>query len=264
MSSWSYWPSTRVDIQPSTRPIWAPVIWRDSEAGIGAPGPVAVDLGRQLVGDGPQQTLKGRHVGVDPLGPVGHPGPGRAGQRPQPGLGRHQLLGFGGQLLEVGLQQALAGTGSSPPDDGRPGSPRRSPSPRRSAQPCAVPGHAACVSVTLLCPAAARSRPAGRGPAQPADGSGDLPAAGPGHRHRLVLVAVLPVVVHRQLGPATRLPAGPVLAERLRRPLAAAQGVSSEGSLAHFTSPNAQQCRRIPASYTSFPGVSDASCRPDE
>ena len=50
-----------------------------------------------------QQALERGHVGPDPAGPVGHPGPGRARGRPQAGLG-HQFLGPGGQLLELLLQ----------------------------------------------------------------------------------------------------------------------------------------------------------------
>ena len=83
------------------------MILRDSDAGIGLHAPFAVHPGPELVGHRPQQTLKGRHVGVDPLRSVGHPGPSRAGQRPEAGLDGDQLLGFGGQFLELDLERAL-------------------------------------------------------------------------------------------------------------------------------------------------------------
>ena len=42
---------------------------------------------------------------MDPAGPVGDPGPGRARRRAQAGGLGHQLLGLGGELLEVPLEE---------------------------------------------------------------------------------------------------------------------------------------------------------------
>ena len=52
----------------------------------------------------PQQALERRQVGPDPARTVGDPGPGGAGGRAQPGLLGDQLLGLGGELLEVGAE----------------------------------------------------------------------------------------------------------------------------------------------------------------
>ena len=59
----------------------------------------------QLLEVGADQPLEAGHVGVDPPGAVGDPGPGRARGRAEPGGRGHQLLGLGGQLLEVGLEE---------------------------------------------------------------------------------------------------------------------------------------------------------------
>ena len=61
--------------------------------------------GVQLLQVGPDEALEAGHVGMDPSRPVGDPGPGRARRRAQAGRRRHQLLGLGGELLEIGLEQ---------------------------------------------------------------------------------------------------------------------------------------------------------------
>src|SRR5262245_13489245 len=87
--------------------------------------------------------------------------------------------------------------------------------------------------------------------------SGDLLAARTRHRHGLVLVTVLTVVVDRQFRPATRLPARPALGERLRRPFAAAEGVPSQRSFAHHFPLTLAGATGFLTSYTSLGGDSD-------
>ena len=81
------------------------MIWRDSDAGSGLQAPLRSIWAPSLSVTGRSSRWKDATLALYPLGPVGDPGPGRPGQRPQTGLGRHQLLGLGGQLLEVRLQQ---------------------------------------------------------------------------------------------------------------------------------------------------------------
>ena len=79
-TSRSYWPSTRVDIQPSSMP--------DLGAGEAAGDPRGQALAHalaELVGERTQQPLEAVDVGVHPAGAVGDAGPGRAGEAPQPG-----------------------------------------------------------------------------------------------------------------------------------------------------------------------------------
>ncbi len=66
---------------------------------------VGVEALAELVDQRAQQALERGHVGPHPPRSVGDPGPGRAGQRHQPGLVGHQALGQRGQLGEVGLER---------------------------------------------------------------------------------------------------------------------------------------------------------------
>ena len=82
-TSRSYWPSTRPAIHPSRTPTSSPAT-RLATAPVDRAG-----AGVELVGERPEQPLERADVGVDPAGAVGDPGPGRTGQRAQPGgLGR--------------------------------------------------------------------------------------------------------------------------------------------------------------------------------
>ena len=62
---------------------------------------------RRAFGERAQQPLERGDVGAHPAGAVGDPGPGGTGQRAQAGLGRHELLGLGGELVEVGLERGV-------------------------------------------------------------------------------------------------------------------------------------------------------------
>jgi hypothetical protein len=65
------------------------------------------DLLAEALEDRAQETLERREVGPNPPRAVGHPRPGGAGERSQAGLDDDQLLGLGGQHVEVGLQRVV-------------------------------------------------------------------------------------------------------------------------------------------------------------
>ena len=81
MISWSYWPSTRVDIHPSRSPTWVPATLRPTLARGGSTGGPdgggGVQRRSQPIGHGPQEPLERGDVGRYPTLTVGHPG--RAG-----------------------------------------------------------------------------------------------------------------------------------------------------------------------------------------
>src|SRR5579875_434696 len=87
-------------------------------------------------------------------------------------------------------------------------------------------------------------------------GLGDLLAAGARDDHRLVQVAVLAAVVHRQPGRAAGLAARATSGEGPRRPLATTQGVPSKGSFAHH-------CLSTPANPRVFPSYTLGAPPPD-
>src|SRR5581483_6368991 len=84
--------------------------------------------------------------------------------------------------------------------------------------------------------------------------SGDLLAARPRHRHGLVQVAELALVVDRELRAAPRLEARPVLLERPRRPVVARDGQCAHGSLAHSAPTNLHVNRTWSRVYPSRRG----------
>src|SRR5207302_1185477 len=99
--------------------------------------------------------------------------------------------------------------------------------------PASTSHHRRCAARSPPAVGPADRRLRGDQAAPPTSRSGDLLAPGPGHGHRLVLIAVLAVVVDRQLGGAAQLPAHPPGTEGAGRPIAARQRRPSHHTLSH-------------------------------
>ena len=110
VSSRSYWPRTLVDSQPRTRPIWVPVATRPALANGPASRLVTSLVATTRVGSNRSRWGPTRRWKLETLACT-HPARSvtraRAGPEDgsEPGGRRHQLLGLGGQLLEVGLEE---------------------------------------------------------------------------------------------------------------------------------------------------------------
>src|SRR5579871_1511537 len=266
ISSRSYWPSTRVDIQPSSIPSCAPATVRATGASGSAGRPdCPPSAGRRRSSHGRKSRLNeamlaaiqpARSVTLALAGPANERRPVSAatsssasavrtsksgcseakwyddarGSRPATRTAtrsaRSQAIGSVIALLLLRVLHAHD-FDQVPDEDGEDGQDRAAD--QHDGDPVGPHCGGQQNGRSHACTVAAAVRKSGRLVAR----SGDLLAPRARHAHRLVLVAVLPVVVDREAGVAARLPTGPVLTEGPRRALVAADGMPPERSLAH-------------------------------